>query len=72
MPLIWSRSRGDLISGEANVLLCEYGSLAHREACRREVEASSEGSAEQWRLVALAIARRVAKREGLEYRETVD
>jgi hypothetical protein len=51
------RARIEQIEAEAETLLRDLGDAAYSEARRREHEANSDTIAENWRLVALAVAR---------------
>ena len=53
------------IDDEADALIRELGDQAYQEARRREHEASSDAIAEDWALVARAIARKTGSRVGL-------
>jgi hypothetical protein len=53
------------IDVEAEALIRELGDCAYQEARRREHEASSDAIAEDWALVAKAIARKTGSRVGL-------
>ena len=59
------RARMERIDAEAEILICELGDCAYQEARRREHEASSDAIAEDWALVAKAIARKTGSRVGL-------
>src|ERR1700693_1910128 len=64
----WARSkraRSERIEAEADSLIRDLGDCAHQEARRREHEASSDAIAEDWALVAKAIARKTGSRVGL-------
>jgi hypothetical protein len=54
------------IAADAEKLICDMGFAAYSEARRREHEASSDTIAEDWALVALAVARLICKREHIE------
>jgi hypothetical protein len=63
---LWSsrrRAKIQRIEAEAEMLLRDLGDAAYSEARRREQEASSDTIAEDWRLVASAVARLSARRE---------
>jgi len=65
----WSsrrRARIERIEAEAKTLICDLGVAAYSEARRREHEASSDAIAEDWALVALAVARLISKREDID------
>jgi hypothetical protein len=53
------------IDAEAEALILELGDCAYQEARRREHEASSDAIAEDWALIAKAIARKTGSRVGL-------
>lgn len=53
------------IDAEADALIRDLGDQAYQEARRREHEASSESIAEDWALVARAVARKTGSRVGL-------
>ena len=53
------------IDDEAEALIRDLGDQAYQEARRREHEASSESIAEDWALVARAVARKTGSRVGL-------
>ena len=59
------RSRSERIEAEADGLISNLGDRAYQEARRREHEASSDAIAEDWALVAKAIARKTGTRVGL-------
>jgi hypothetical protein len=59
------RARIERIDAEAEALISELGDCAYQEARRREHEASSDAIAEDWALVAKAIARKTGSRVGL-------
>ena len=59
------RARMERIDAEAEALIRELGDRAYQEARRREHEASSDAIAEDWALVAKAIARKTGSRVGL-------
>ena len=59
------RARMERIDAEADALIRELGDRAYQEARRREHEASSDAIAEDWALVAKAIARKTGSRVGL-------
>jgi hypothetical protein len=59
------RARTERIDTEAEALIRELGDRAYQEARRREHEASSDTIAEDWALVAKAIARKTGSRVGL-------
>ena len=52
------RARSERIEAEADGLIRDLGDCAYQEARRREHEASSDATAEDWALVAKAIARK--------------
>ncbi len=59
------RARNERIDAEADALIRDLGDYAYQEARRREHEASSDVIAEDWALVAKAIARKTGTRVGL-------
>jgi hypothetical protein len=59
------RARSERIEAEADALIRDLGDRAYQEARRREHEASSDAIAEDWALVAKAIARKTGTRVGL-------
>jgi hypothetical protein len=59
------RARMERIDAEAEALIRDLGDQAYQEARRREHEASSDAIAEDWALVAKAIARKTGSRVGL-------
>ena len=59
------RARLERIDAEAETLIRELGDGAYHEARRREHEASSDTIAEDWALVARAVARQTGSRVGL-------
>jgi hypothetical protein len=59
------RARTERIDAEAEALIRELDDRAYQEARRREHEASSDAIAEDWALVAKAIARKTGSRVGL-------
>ena len=59
------RARNERIDAEADALIRDLGDYAYQEARRREHEASSDAIAEDWALVARAIARKTGTRVGL-------
>jgi hypothetical protein len=59
------RARIERIDLEAEALIRDLGDQAYHEARRREHEASSDAIAEDWALVAKAIARKTGSRVGL-------
>jgi hypothetical protein len=59
------RARMERIDAEADALIRDLGDQAYQEARRREHEASSDAIAEDWALVAKAIARKTGSRVGL-------
>ena len=59
------RARNERIDAEADALIRDLGDCAYQEARRREHEASSDSIAEDWALVAKAIARKTGSRVGL-------
>ena len=63
--LLWQLERIERVHAVAGMLLSEYGLEACAEARRREREASTAGTAREWRRVVRVIARRTSKRVGL-------
>ena len=61
------RARLERIEAEAETLIRELGDGAYHEARRREHEASSDAIAEDWALVARAVARQTGSRIGLNF-----
>jgi hypothetical protein len=59
------RARLERIEAEAEALIRDLGDGAYHEARRREHEASSDAIAEDWALVARAVARQTGSRIGL-------
>ena len=59
------RMRMERIEAEAEALIRDLGDRAYHEARRREHEASSDAIAEEWALVARAVARQTGSRIGL-------
>src|ERR1700723_2926457 len=59
------RARNERIDAEADALIRDLGDRAYQDARRREHEASSDAIAEDWALVAKAIARKTGTRVGL-------
>jgi hypothetical protein len=59
------RARTERIEAEAEALIRDLGDGAYHEARRREHEASSDATADDWALVARAIARKTGSRIGL-------
>jgi hypothetical protein len=59
------RARTERIEAEAEALIRDLGDRAYHEARRREHEASSDAIAEDWALVARAVARQTGSRIGL-------
>jgi len=59
------RARNERIDAEADALIRDLGDCAYQEARRREHEASSDSIAEDWALVAKAVARKTGSRVGL-------
>jgi hypothetical protein len=59
------RARAERIDAEAEALIRDLGDQAYQEARRREHEASSDAIAEDWALVARAVARKTGSRVGL-------
>ena len=59
------RARMERIEAEAETLIRDLGDRAYHEARRREHEASSDAIAEDWALVARAVARQTGSRIGL-------
>ena len=59
------RARSERVEAEADSLIHALGDCAYQEARRREHEASSDATAEDWALVAKVIARKTGSRVGL-------
>jgi hypothetical protein len=59
------RARLERIEAEAEALIRDLGDGAYHEARRREHEASSDPIADDWALVARAVARKTGSRVGL-------
>jgi hypothetical protein len=59
------RARIERIETEAEALISELGDRAYQEARRREHEASADEIADDWALVAQAVARKTGSRVGL-------
>ena len=59
------RARMERIDAEAEALIRDLGDQAYQEARRREHEASSDATAEDWAMVARAVARKTGSRVGL-------
>jgi hypothetical protein len=59
------RARMERVEAEAEALIRDLADQAYHEARRREHEASSDAIAEDWALVAKAIARKTGSRVGL-------
>jgi hypothetical protein len=59
------RARSERVEAEAEALIRDLADRAYQEARRREHEASSDAIAEDWALVAKAIARKTGSRVGL-------
>jgi hypothetical protein len=59
------RVRMERIEAEAETLIRDLGDRAYHEARRKEHEASSDAIAEDWAMVARAVARRTGSRIGL-------
>ena len=64
--LLWQLERIERIRAAAGALMDEFGDEAYAEARRREREADRDETAEDWRRVALVVARRTPRRGGLE------
>ena len=60
------RERAERIAAKANALIRAFGVDAYSEARQRERRADSAATAQEWRHVALAIARRTGKKVGLD------
>ncbi len=65
------RARIERIEAEAETLIRDLGDQAYQEARRREHEASSDAIAEDWALVAQAVARKTGSRVGLNLSNSV-
>ena len=61
-----SESAAERIEAEADALISDLGDSAYVEARRREREASSDEMEQEWRRIALAIARKTGKSVGLD------
>jgi hypothetical protein len=59
------RARMERADAEADALIRDLGDRAYQEARRREHEASSDAIADDWELVAKAVARKTGSRVGL-------
>jgi hypothetical protein len=59
--LLWQLERIARIHAAAAALMREFGDEAYAEARRREREGSREGTARDWRRVALVVARRTTR-----------
>jgi hypothetical protein len=64
--LLWQLERTQRIHAVAGMLVGEFGVEAGGEARRRERQASSAGTARDWRRVASVIARRTSQRAALD------
>ena len=67
--LSWLRRRreqAERIEAEADALISDLGDGAYAEARRREREASSDEMEQEWRRIALAVARKTGKSVGLD------
>ena len=60
--LLWQLEKIERIRSAACVLMSEFGEEAYTEARRRESAADRGGAAEDWRRVALVVARRTSVR----------
>ncbi len=58
------RARIGSVAAEAEALVRDFGAAAYSEARKREQEASSDAIAEDWRRVALAVARKLGSQVG--------
>jgi hypothetical protein len=64
--LLWQLERTERIRAAAGALMSAFGDEAYAEARRRESAANHDGTAGDWRRVALVVARRTCRRVGLE------
>ena len=60
--LLWRLERIERIRAIAGALMREFGDEAYAEARRRERDAHGPGRAQDWRRVALVVARRACRR----------
>jgi hypothetical protein len=75
--LSWLRRRRERAEGfaaKANALVRAFGADAYSEARQRERRAESTETAQEWRHVAVAVARKTGRRVGLDTatRMTID
>jgi hypothetical protein len=59
--LLWQLERIERIHAAARALMDEFGDEAYADARRREREGDREGTAQDWRRVALVVARRTSR-----------
>jgi hypothetical protein len=59
--LLWQLERIERIHAAARTLMNEFGDEAYAEARRREGEGDRDGTARDWRRVALVVARRTSR-----------
>jgi hypothetical protein len=64
--LLWQLERTERIHAAAGALMSAFGDEAYAEARRRESAADRDGTAGDWRRVALVVARRTCRRVALE------
>jgi hypothetical protein len=64
--LLWQLERIERIRAAAGALMDEFGDEAYTEARRRERETDRDEMADDWRRVALVVARRTPRRVGVE------
>ena len=64
--LLWQLERIERIRAAADALMDEFGDEAYTEARRRERETDRDEMADDWRRVALVVARRTPRRVGVE------
>jgi hypothetical protein len=64
--LLWQLERMERIRAAAGALMDEFGDEAYAEARRRERETDRAETANDWRRVALVVARRTPRRVGVE------
>jgi hypothetical protein len=62
--LLWHLERIERIHAAARALISEFGVEAYAEARQRERAARRDGTAREWRRVALVVARRTSMRAG--------
>jgi hypothetical protein len=64
--LLWHLERTERIHAVARALISEFGVEAYAEARQRERAAHCDGTAREWRRVALVVARRTSMRAGAD------